>query len=53
MLRHTFVTRCQEKGMSLIVVQSLVGHVKGSNITNDVYTSVSFDFMKQKLEKIN
>lgn len=51
-LRHTFITRCQEKGMPLVVLQSLVGHVKGSSITNDVYTSVSLDFMKQELEKI-
>lgn len=52
-LRHTFITRCQENGMSLIIIQSLVGHVKGSSITNDVYTSVSLDFMKQELEKIS
>ncbi len=53
MLRHTFITRCQEKGIPLVVLQSLVGHVEGSSITNDVYTSVSIDFMKQELEKIN
>lgn len=52
-LRHTFVTRCQEKGIPLIVVQALVGHVKGSEITNKIYTSVSLDFMNQELEKIN
>ncbi len=51
-LRHTFITRCQEQGMPLVVLQSLVGHVEGSNITNDIYTSVSIDFMKQELEKI-
>lgn len=51
-LRHTFITRCQEQGMPLVVIQSLVGHVEGSNITNNVYTSVSLDFMKQELEKI-
>lgn len=52
-LRHTFITRCQEQGMSLVVLQSLVGHVEGSSITNNIYTSVSIDFMKQELEKIN
>lgn len=52
-LRHTFITRCQEKGMPLVVLQSLVGHVEGSSITNDIYTSVSLDFMKQELQKIN
>ena len=51
-LRHTFITRCQEQGMPLVVLQSLVGHIEGSNITNDIYTSVSIDFMKQELEKI-
>lgn len=51
-LRHTFITRCQEKGLPLVVIQSLVGHVKGSSITNEVYTSVSIDFMEQELEKI-
>ena len=51
-LRHTFITRCQEQGMPLVVLQSLVGHVEGSNITNDIYTSVSIDFMQQELEKI-
>lgn len=52
-LRHTFITRCQEKSIPLVVIQSLVGHVKGSSITNDIYTSVSTDFMKQEITKIN
>lgn len=51
-LRHTFITRCQEKGIPLVVIQSLVGHVGGSSMTNNVYTSVSLDFMKQELEKV-
>ncbi len=51
-LRHTFITRCQEQGMPVVVIQSLVGHVEGSNITNSVYTSVSLNFMKEELEKI-
>ena len=52
-LRHTYITRCQENGIPLVVIQALVGHVEGSTITNDVYTSVSVDFMKQELEKIS
>lgn len=52
-LRHTFITRCQEKGIPLVIIQSLVGHVEGSSITNNVYTSVSLDFMERELEKIN
>ena len=52
-LRHTFITRCVESGMSQKAIQTLVGHVKGSSITLDVYTSVSNDFMIKELEKIN
>lgn len=51
-LRHTFITRCQEKNLSLAVIQSLVGHVQGSTITNDTYTSVSLNFIQQELEKM-
>lgn len=52
-LRHTFVTRCREKGMDIAVVQEIVGHVKGSLITNKIYTSISQDFMKKELEKVS
>lgn len=51
-LRHTFITRCQEKGIPLVVIQAMVGHIEGSNITNNVYTSVSLDFMKNEIKKI-
>lgn len=51
-LRHTFVTRCQERGLRLPVIQKLVGHTKGSSVTNDVYTDISLDFITQELEKI-
>ncbi len=52
-LRHTFVTRCQEKGMPLVVLQAVVGHVEGSPLTNNIYTDVSIDFMRQELKKLN
>lgn len=52
-LRHTFITRCVENGVFPKVIQNLVGHVKGSSITNDIYTSISNDFMVKELEKIN
>lgn len=51
-LRHTFVTRCQENGLNLPVIQKLVGHIEGSKITNNVYTDISFDFITQELKKI-
>lgn len=51
-LRHTFITRCQEHGLSLPVIQTLVGHVEGSAITNNVYTDVSLDFINQEFKKI-
>lgn len=37
-LRHTFITRCQEKNIPLYIIQSWVGHAKGSNITTKIYT---------------
>ncbi len=43
-LRHTRITRMQELGVPVVVIQYTVGHVEGSKITNDVYTSVSYDF---------
>lgn len=52
-LRHTFITRCVEKGINQKVIQSLVGYVKVSTITSDVYTSISDDFMIKELQKIN
>lgn len=52
-LRHTFITRCVEKGMSPKVIQTLVGHVRGSAITGEVYTSVSNEFIENELKKIN
>lgn len=52
-LRHTFITRCVENGLFPKVIQNLVGHVEGSTITNDVYTSISYDFMQEELKKLN
>ncbi len=51
-LRHTFITRCQEKGIPLVVIQAMVGHIEGSTVTNDTYTSVSLEFMNEQITKI-
>lgn len=37
-LRHTFITRCQECGVPLHIIQKWVGHKKGSLVTLNVYT---------------
>lgn len=52
-LRHTFITRCVENGVFPKVIQNIVGHIEGSTITNDVYTSISNEFIAQELKKIN
>ena len=51
-LRHTFITRCVENNINIKVLQNLVGHVKGSSVTSDIYTSVSDEFMIKELKKI-
>jgi len=51
-LRHTRITRMREAGIDIKVIQYLVGHVEGSSITNDVYTSISDDFIEKELKKI-
>lgn len=50
MLRHTKITELQENRVNPVVIHYLVGHTPDSNITNDVYTSVTLDFVKDELE---
>ena len=42
----------KENGLSLPVIQKLVGHIEGSKITDNIYTDISFDFISQELKKI-
>ena len=51
-LRHTFITRLREAGVDMKIIQYIVGHVEGSSITNDIYTSLSEDFIKKELKKV-
>lgn len=40
-LRHTFITRCQENKIPLYLIQSWVGHQKGSIVTTKIYTHLN------------
>lgn len=52
-LRHTYITRLREAGVDMKIIQYLVGHVQGSPITDNVYTSVSSNFIEAELKKVN
>ena len=42
-MRSTFITRCKELNIPLHIIQSWVGHIIGSNVTNLVYTKHNID----------
>ena len=42
-LRHTFITRCQELNIPLYIIQSWVGHEKGSVVTTKIYTHLTLE----------
>lgn len=48
-LRHTFATRCAEKGMSYQTLKSIMGHAKLS-ITMDLYAHVLQDTKQQEIK---
>jgi len=50
-LRHTRITRWIESGLNMAVVQYLAGHVDGSDITNNVYFTLTEDFITQEAQK--
>lgn len=52
MLRHTYATRCIEAGMSVSVLQRLLGHKK-SETTLDTYTTVFGKFKVDEVAKVN
>lgn len=49
-LRHTRITELQELRVNPVVIHYLVGHTPDSQITNEVYTSVTMDFVKDELD---
>lgn len=52
-LRHTFITRCQERNIPLFVVQQWVGHEKGSVITTKIYTHLNNETNKKYVDIMN
>lgn len=49
-LRHTFITRCAECGVNVVVCQQLVGHAT-SEMTMNVYTHVMDEFKRREAMK--
>ena len=52
-LRHTFITRCQEKNIPLYIIQNWVGHVQGSTVTSKIYTHVQNEAELQYIHIVN
>lgn len=52
-LRHTFITKCQEAGVALHIIQKWVGHTEGSIITNKVYTHTRSAAEQENISIIN
>jgi len=52
-LRHTFITRCQELNIPLYIIQSWVGHEKGSVVTTKIYTHLNQDTNLKYVDLLN
>lgn len=52
-LRHTFITRCQENNIPLYIVQSWIGHEKGSVVTLKIYTHINEETNKKYAKQLN
>ena len=48
-LRHTFATRCIERGVSIKALQRLMGHANIAT-TLDIYVHVSDDFLRDAMQ---
>lgn len=51
-LRHTFISRCKESGVSSEVVSIWAGHSLTGTITTTVYTHYSDEFQLKEAEKV-
>ena len=51
-LRHTFITRCQECGVSRQLVSLWAGHKADDTITTNVYTHFSEEFQLKEAKKV-
>ena len=51
-MRHTRITELTEQHLHPIVIHYMVGHTDKSTVTENVYTDVSLDFVKQELTKL-
>lgn len=51
-LRHTFITRCQECGVSREVVSVWAGHSADNTQTSNVYTHFSREYMTKEAQKV-
>ena len=50
-LRHTKITRMREAGTMLPVIQYCVGQIEGSDVTDEIYVTVTPDFVNKELKK--
>lgn len=52
-LRHTFITRAQECGISRELVSLWAGHKADNTMTSNVYTHLSEEYQLQEIEKFD
>ena len=52
-LRHTFITRCQERGIPREVVSVWAGHKADNTMTTNVYTHFSEAFQLEEIKKFD
>ena len=51
-MRHTRITELTEQHVNPVVIHYIVGHTDKSSVTENVYTNVSLDFVKQELSGV-